>query len=138
MHWRSYYIEKLGLYHLYCKIGMEVEHGVFDMLGAIKTVDRNAEGMLQAWPVSVVSIIDSANNRTEVAVDGDCFMVKAPYSECKRVLLGTIVRHDRTAPLHYIYKDKHKGEHSRMIFVVDHEKYTKADVMNIFREASRG
>ena len=133
--WESYYIEKFGLYHLYCKANGVNEHGVFDMLGKLKSVSNDMQGIFDGWTVSIVSIIASTPNKTEVCVDGETFTVKASYAPCKELLLKAIICHNRTLPLHYVYKDKQDGEHQRMIFVVDKGKYTKQDVMNIFRRA---
>lgn len=135
MQWKSFYIEKNGLYHLYCTANGVNEHGIFDMLGKLRTVSNDMQGIFDGWPVSVISIVASTPEKTEVCIDGDSFTVKASYTPCKGVLLKSVDCHNRTIPLHYIYKDKQDGEHQRMIFVVDSGRYTKQDVMNMFRRA---
>lgn len=131
--WSSYYYDDRREIHLYCVGQGFQEHGVFDCFGKLKTYDNDTGGIFSGWPVSVISMIGANNKKTEICVDGEVFTVKAPYRQCKEHLLKYLELHHHTLPLHYIFTDRQKQEHPRMIFIIDKDKYTKEDVKGIFR-----
>lgn len=137
MAWDSYYLEQNCKYYLYTKTEYGIERGIYDLYGMLINHDTSNDGIFKAWPVSLISVLASNENKTEICIDGEKLMVKANYLACKDVLLKNLTLHNRTMPLHYIYKDSHKGEHSRMLFIVDKGKYNKQDIMDIYRRASR-